>query len=162
MSRDEKVHTYIYAMEILIWTLVVLGILGAVLPLLPGPLMSAAALTLALFTFDEVSTYWFLAWIMLGIMVFVSDYFLPGYMAKLGGASKYASRGANIGLILGLLFGPGFFIGAIMGAFAGEFLTNNNASKSFKSALYASLGVLSGITIKVLYTIGVLVILLID
>ena len=143
-------------MELLIWILLILGIAGAILPMVPGPILTSVALLLALMS-DQVNgaLYWF--FVVSGIMIFLIDFFMPAYLTKKSGASKRASNGALIGMILSLFTGPGLFIGAFIGAFIGEFSMTSDATKSARASIYAVLGVFSGMAIKLFYTLAMLV-----
>ena len=143
-------------MELLIWILLILGIAGAILPMVPGPILTSVALLLALMS-DQINgaLYWF--FVVSGIMIFLIDFFMPAYLTKKSGASKRASNGALIGMILLLFTGPGLFIGAFIGAFIGEFSVTTDAAKSARASIYAVLGVFSGMAIKLFYTLVMLV-----
>ena len=143
-------------MELLIWILLISGVAGAVLPMVPGPILTAVALFLALIS-DQINgtLYWF--FIVSGIMIFLIDFFMPAYLTKKSGASKRASNGALIGMILSLFTGPGLFIGAFIGAFIGEFSVTSDATKSARASIYAVLGVFSGMAIKLFYALAMLV-----
>ncbi|MEK9997254.1 MAG: DUF456 domain-containing protein [Cryomorphaceae bacterium] len=143
-------------MELLIWILLILGIAGAILPMVPGPILTGVALLLALMS-DQINgaLYWF--FVVSGIMIFLIDFFMPAYLTKKSGASKRASNGALIGMILSLFTGPGLFLGAFIGAFIGEFSVTSDATKSARASIYAVLGVFSGMAIKLFYTLAMLV-----
>jgi len=142
-------------MEVLIWILLIAGIVGAVLPVIPGPILSAIGLFIAVFTGELVGAA---AWLLIisGFIIFLIDFLMPAYLTKKSGASKRASNGALIGMILSLFTGPGILLGAFIGAFIGEYTLTSDASKSTKASFYAVLGVFSGIVIKLIYTVGVI------
>lgn len=143
-------------MELLIWILLILGVAGAVLPMVPGPILTAVALFLALIS-DQINgtLYWF--FVVSGIIIFLIDFFMPAYLTKKSGASRRASNGALIGMILSLFTGPGLFLGAFIGAFIGEFSITSDATKSARASLYAVLGVFTGMAVKLFYTLAMLV-----
>jgi len=143
-------------MELLIWILLILGVAGAVLPMVPGPILTAVALFLALIS-DQINgtLYWF--FVVSGIIIFLIDFFMPAYLTKKSGASRRASNGALIGMILSLFTGPGLFLGAFIGAFIGEFSMTSDATKSARASLYAVLGVFTGMAVKLFYTLAMLV-----
>ncbi len=143
-------------MELLIWILLISGVAGAVLPMVPGPILTAVALFLALIS-DQINgtLYWF--FVVSGIIIFLIDFFMPAYLTKKSGASKRASNGALIGMILSLFTGPGLLLGAFIGAFIGEFSMTSDATKSARASLYAVLGVFSGMAVKLFYTTAMLV-----
>ena len=149
-------------MDFLVWILLILGVIGAVLPLLPGPLLSAAGMMLltqspSLSADTEMYIY---MWSFVGLLFFLADYCLPGYIAKRGGGSKAASKGATIGLLLGLITGPGMFVGAFIGAFIGQYSTNKSIGNSLKSALLATFGIALGIIGKLIYTLSAVALVL--
>lgn len=143
-------------MELLIWILFISGVAGAVLPMVPGPILTALALFLALIS-DQINgaLYWF--FVVSGIIIFLIDFFMPAYLTKKSGASKRASNGALIGMILSLFTGPGLLLGAFIGAFIGEFSMTSDATKSARASLYAVLGVFTGMAVKLFYTLAMLV-----
>ena len=87
-------------MEILILIIFLVGIAGAVLPALPGSLITALGVVIYMYDQDNFS-FWLWIAVILGVVVFVADYFLPSILTKLGGGSKRAAYGATIGSILG-------------------------------------------------------------
>ena len=149
-------------MDFLVWILLVLGVVGAVLPLLPGPLLSAAGLILLgqTHSLPADSKVYFYIWSFVGLLFFLADYLLPGYIAKRGGGSKAASKGATIGLLVGIVTGPGMFVGAFIGAFIGQYSSNNSVGKSLQSALLATLGITLGIIGKLIYTLSAIALVL--
>ena len=143
-------------MELLVWILLISGVAGAVLPMVPGPILTAVALFLALISEQINGTlYWF--FVVSGIIIFLIDFFMPAYLTKKSGASRRASNGALIGMILSLFTGPGLFLGAFIGAFIGEFSITSDATKSARASLYAVLGVFTGMAVKLFYTLAMLV-----
>jgi len=148
-------------MEILILIIFLVGIAGAVLPALPGSLITALGVVLYMYDQDNFS-FWLWIAVILGVVVFVADYFLPSILTKLGGGSKRAAYGAMIGLLLGLITGPYMIIGALLGAFIGDFTKNKDVVKSLKSALMAVLGLFTGMMIKLIYTIAIPIFCIVD
>ena len=140
-------------MEVFIWIALILGLAGSFLPVLPGPLLSAVGLAIAsLTTPGSHPTIW--AWVIVGAVIFVIDYFLPAILARKSGASRRAANGATIGMILSLFTGPGIFLGAFIGAFIGEYTLTQDASKSARAAGFALIGAMTGIVVKVLYCVA--------
>jgi uncharacterized protein YqgC (DUF456 family) len=149
-------------MDFIAWILLISGIVGAVVPLLPGPLLTAAGLILLAQTHSlsaDTGVY-FYAWSFVGLLFFLADYLLPGYIAKRGGGSKAASKGATIGILVGLITGPGMFVGAFIGAFIGQYSSNNSVGKSLQSAFLATLGITLGIIGKLIYTLSAVALVL--
>ena len=105
--------------------LVLAGLLGTVLPVLPGiPLMFAGMLLAA--WAGDFQTIGAPALILLAVLTLMSiavDFWATAHGAKRVGASRMAMWGAAIGTLLGLLFGlPGLLLGPFAGALGGELL----------------------------------------
>lgn len=114
--------TFLLIMAVL---LILVGIIGAIVPALPGPPLSWAGLLLAYLAADNtVSTTVLLVMLGVTVLVTVLDYFAPALMTKLGGGSKAASTGATVGTLLGLFVAPwGLLFGPMIGAFLGEWIS---------------------------------------
>jgi uncharacterized protein YqgC (DUF456 family) len=133
------------------------GIVGSVLPVLPGPPISWIGLLMLYLIPDMPADYTFLG-ITLGIalLIFAMDYVVPIIGTKYFGGSKAGAYGSTVGLVVGLFFPPlGFLIGPFVGAFFGEiiFNANSNSKHAFKSAIGSFIGFLAGTFMKVLVAI---------
>ena len=136
------------------------GMIGCILPFIPGPLLSLSALILLSWTKDwQVFSPSFL--IIMGTLtafLMVFDYIAPAIGAKKYGASKSGLWGSAIGMIIGIFLMPpwGLIIGALIGALVGELA----AGKSGRNALRAGWGILVGnvfgIGLKLAFTAVVL------
>ena len=134
---------------ILSFAIMIVGIIGSVIPVLPGPLSSWIGLFLFSMISDvQVNTTLLVATFIIALVIFILDYILPIYTSKKFGASKYGIIGASIGTIIGLFIPPfGIIIGAIIGAISGELLLNKNFKKSFKAGIGVFLGlIVSGLS----------------
>jgi uncharacterized protein len=130
--------------------LMLVGILGSILPLLPGPPLCYVALLLQQLRSDIPFTAKFL-WIWAGITVVVTvlDYIIPLYGIRRYGGSKYGVWGSTIGLIAGFWLGPfGIIIGPFVGAFVGELIASNNSEHALKAAWGSFVGFLFGTLLK--------------
>lgn len=130
--------------------LVVVGIVGSLLPLIPGPPIAYAGLLIQLFRNPDPFTSKFL-WIWAGIVVvsLVLDYMIPIWGTKKFGGTKYGVWGCTIGFLLAFWMGPwGIIIGPFLGAFAGEMIAGQGSKKSFKAALGSFVGFLLGSFLK--------------
>ena len=132
--------------------LVILGLLGSVLPILPGPPLGFAGLLLMALArhFSEPLTpilILALALATLGVILF--DYLLPVLMSKKYGASKWGVGGSVIGMVVGLFFSPlGALLGAFVGAVAGEWISHRKQKKALKAGFGVVLGSLLGTVLK--------------
>jgi uncharacterized protein YqgC (DUF456 family) len=125
---------------------VIAGIIGCIVPALPGPPLSYAGIILLHFSrWGGLSTKLL---ILLGVftaIVTVVDYVLPMWATKKFGGSKRGIWGSTIGLVVGLFFAPlGIIAGPFLGAFIGEMTSNNDASKALRSAAGSFVGFLLG------------------
>lgn len=131
--------------------IVLTGIIGSILPVLPGPLASWFGLLLLYLT-EAIPIDWTVLGITLGIAILVSiiDYVLPILGTKKFGGSNYGVNGSMIGLIFGIFVGPmGIIVGPFLGAFFGELLKDHKDSKkAFKAAIGSFIGFLSSTLLK--------------
>ena len=113
----------------------IVGLLGTVLPVLPGTIVSYLGMLLIAFRPDsEISLSMLIIWGVLSVAVIVMDYILPAFLSKRFGGTKAGSTGATIGTILGIFGGPigiilGPFFGAVIGELMAEKLSFNEAIK---------------------------------
>lgn len=134
--------------------LILFGIIGSILPALPGVPVSWVGLLLIYLIPDININYWILGiTLFLTIIISILDYVLPSKGTKKFGGTKYGVWGTNIGLIVGLFFPPfGFVIGPFLGAFAGELIYNSKDTKgAFRAAVGSFLGLLASTFMKVLF-----------
>lgn len=122
------------------------GIVGAVLPVLPGSTLAFGSLLLA-----KILNYSEMNWWIVGIFGFftvlgmILDYVVPIATTKKMGGSKYGIWGLIIGLIVGIVFSPFGFVSVIiapfLGAFIGELIYDReNHKRALKAALGSVLG----------------------
>ena len=137
---------------VIAFVFLILGLLGAVLPVLPGPPLSFVGLLLMQWSGHGGFTFLFLLiWGLITAAVTVMDYILPSYMARRFGGSRAAAIGSFLGLLAGLFFFPpwGLVIGSFLGALAGELIHNGaNGAKAFRVALGAFMAFLVGSGLK--------------
>jgi len=135
--------------------LLLLGVIGSIIPILPGPLLSYIALLLYHFSINRIEGD-SLIWMGIAVIVIsILDYFLQIYGVKQAGGGKYAIRGSVVGILLGVfLFPPfGILIGAFIGAFIGAKIEmENNAVKIAFGALW---GFIIGTVLKFCFSIYV-------
>ena len=130
--------------------LVVVGIVGSLLPLLPGPPVAYVGLLIQQFREPAPFTTQFLL-ICAGIVVvsLILDYLIPIWGTKKFGGTKYGVWGCTIGFLLAFWMGPlGIIIGPFLGAFVGEMIAGQDSRKSFKAALGSFVGFLMGSFLK--------------
>ena len=139
-------------LSVLSIVLIIGGIIGCIVPILPGVVLAYAGYLCCYFcSFSQISVT--AVWVYLAVTVVVSivDYLLPVYLTKLSGGSKAGERGALAGLIVGMLLGSvvGAIIGPFLGAVAGELINNpSDKSKAFKVGAGSFLSFLVGTGLK--------------
>ena len=137
----------------------ILGIVGSIVPALPGPPLGWIGILL-MYLFGGTNgagepMSQTLLFVLLGVTVLVTvlDYVVPAWFTKITGGTKYASWGAVIGLFAGLILPipGGMIFTSILGAFLAELLiAGKGAGSSLKASLGAFLGFLSGTGMKLI------------
>ncbi|GIV33813.1 MAG: membrane protein [Chitinophagales bacterium] len=143
-----------------------IGILGCILPVLPGPPISFAAVLLYHFAKGGVFSLTFLI-VALGFVVLVTilDYTIPAFATKKFGGSKEGVWGGIIGLVVGLIFSPFGFVSIIicplLGAVIGDLVAGRQLQVALKSGLGSFIGFLAATVIKLLLSVALTVSLII-
>ncbi len=132
--------------------LLIAGLVGCVLPVIPGPPLAWLALLLLQFT-DRIPKDWNMVWMTLAVAVAVQvlDYIVPAMGTKKFGGTKYGVWGAMIGLIVGLItpIPLGVIVGPFLGAFIGEMMHQNQADKALRAAVGSLVGFLFSTGMKI-------------
>ena len=138
------------ALLILGCLLIMLGLAGSFLPIIPGPLTSWLGLLSLQYTTKVEQDWYFLGWTLaIALIVMALDYVIPLLGTKALGGTKAGTIGSTIGMLLGLLFMPfGIIFGPYIGAFAGELSQNSDRKMAFRAALGSFLGFLTGVVLK--------------
>jgi uncharacterized protein YqgC (DUF456 family) len=138
--------------------LMLLGILGSVLPVLPGPPISWVGL-LVLHLTKAVPEDWWLLGITLAVAgcVWALDYIIPAIGTKKFGGSKAGMLGTVIGLIVAIIFPVlgifGIIVWPFVGALVGELINNADQKTALKAAFGSFIGFLTGTFLKFVVTI---------
>lgn len=128
------------------------GIVGCLIPLLPGPPLSfLGLLILQLKNVPPFTARFIIVWAIIVIIITVLDYIVPIYGTRRFGGSSYGQWGCALGLIAGIWFGPvGIIVGPFAGALVGELIANQKADRAFKAAVGSFVGFLVGTVIKLI------------
>ena len=139
-----------YVLLILGIILMILGIIGCLVPVLPGPPISYLGLIMLHVTrFGQFTTTVLVSLAAIAIVVTILDYIVPIWGTRKFGGSKYGIRGATVGLIIGLFLGPvGIIVGPLIGAIVGELIFKDDMKYAIKAGLGSLLGFLTGIGLK--------------
>lgn len=130
--------------------LMLIGIIGCLAPVLPGPPLSFLGLLLLQASkFGDFSPTVLIVLGVITVIVSILDYVVPIWGTKKFGGSKYGTRGATVGLIIGLFLGPvGIIIGPLAGAVVGEMIFKDDLRYAIKAGFGSLLGFLTGIGLK--------------
>ena len=140
---------------VLIWiaavVLVVLGVVGTVLPALPGPAFILGGLVLLAWADGFVRVGGGIIAILAGLAVgtYAVDLAATGFGVKRLGASRRAIVGAVVGMVVGIFFGlPGLIVGPFLGAVLGEYTVRRNFQQAGRAGLGAWIGMVVGTAAK--------------
>lgn len=132
--------------KLLFLVIMIVGILGAVIPVLPGAPLTFGALILAkILHYSEINWWIIGVFGFLTVLGIVLDYLIPIVATRKMGGSKYGIWGMIIGVIIGIIFSPFGFVSLIispfLGAFIGELIYDyKNHKRAFKAALGSIFG----------------------
>jgi uncharacterized protein YqgC (DUF456 family) len=132
--------------------LILTGLIGSFLPVLPGPPISFLGLLLIHFfggcSFPNTLLIFYAG---LSVLLLILDYYLPVWTTKKFGGSKAGQWGATVGVLLGLFSGIwGIILGPLIGAYVGELLIGRKNQDAWQSAKGAFLGFLLGTGLKLM------------
>jgi len=144
-----------YALVIVGAVFMLLGLVGCILPIIPGPPLSwIGIILLALTHFADYSWQFIVITGIVVLVVTILDYVFPAWFTRKLGGTKYGVYGSIIGLVIGLIFFPpiGIIVGPFAGAYIGEVIGNrnleNNKNNPLLSATGSFLGFLLGTGMK--------------
>ena len=141
-------QTLLYGLAAL---LVIVGLLGVVLPALPGlPLVFAGMLVAAWAGgFQEIGVVTLVVLGLLTLVSFLVDFWATAHGARRVGASRKALIGAVLGTFAGLFFAPiGLFIGPFAGALVGELMHGRELRAAARVGFGTWLGLVMAIVLK--------------
>ncbi|NJX15868.1 DUF456 domain-containing protein [Tamlana crocina] len=131
--------------------IMLLGILGSFLPVLPGPLTSWLGLLVVHFTKAiPMDKPFIIITLLVAGFIWVSDYIIPAVGTKRFGGTRYGMIGTTIGLIVGILapIPGGIIIGPFVGALIGELLNKADSKTAIRAAFGSFIGFLASTFIK--------------
>lgn len=128
-----------------------IGILGCIVPGLPGPPLNFIAVLLLQWAISPFSGNFLWGWGIATVVVTILDYFLPVWAAQKFGASREGVIGGVIGMFAGLLIPPvGIIFGLIAGAIIGDMIAGKKMSEAIYSGFGTALGTLFSTGFKLL------------
>lgn len=132
--------------------LIIVGFIGAFLPIIPDTPLSYAGLLLLQFTDPTpFSLTFMIVWAAVVVALVIIENFIPVWGTKKFGGSSWGVWGSIIGLIIGFFVPPfGIVIGPLAGAFAGEWIGGKNKNQAIKAAWGSFMGLLLGTLLNVI------------
>ena len=153
------------ALSIAAFLFSITGIVGCIVPIIPGVALSYVGLLCASFcSYSEISSATLWIWLAVTVAVSVIDYFLPGYFARLVGGTRASARlcrlpeqeVAPVGMIAGFFAGGlvGVILGPFFGAVIGELIHDrSDSAKAFRSGFGSFLAFIAGTGLKLVAAI---------
>jgi hypothetical protein len=133
---------------VIVGLLMLAGVVGAVVPLIPGtPLVFAGALVYAIATdFNPIGFGRLAILAVFGIAGWALEHVAGALGARRAGGSRAAVVGAILGALVGLAFAPlGLLLGPIAGAIGGELLSGRDPAGSVRTGIATAIGVALGV-----------------
>lgn len=131
--------------------LVMVGLAGLFLPVIPGAVVLFTGLAVAAWAEDFVYVGWGTLTILgvLALLTYPADFLASAFGAKRHGASPRAVTGAVIGAVAGIFFGlPGILLGPFAGAVIGELSTQRHLGRAGRAGFGATVGIVLGAAAK--------------
>jgi len=146
--------TFTIIMIIVAALLTLMGVVGAIIPALPGPPLSLAGLAILYWVLPgSISTTLLVVMVILTAIAAALDYLAPILLTRVGGGSKQAVMCTTLGLFIGLFFMPlGLILGPLVGAFVGEYSHSAKLGKALWIAFLSFTSFLFTTVIKVILT----------
>lgn len=150
------------ALVVLAFALLVGGVVGSVVPQVPGALLSLAGVVTYWYATGDPGLFGLAALLLVGVLTWVVDFAGGAVSARVGGASNWTALLAGlVGLVLFFVTGPlGMILGVAATVFLAEFYRQQDARKGLKAALVTTLGMLASSVVQALLTGSILVAML--
>lgn len=139
------------ALYVLAALLMVGGLVGNILPALPGIPMIFGGIWLAAAVdqYRHLGLWWLVFIGIFGVLGIIVDFVAATLGAKRIGASKLALSGAALGTVIGMFFGiAGLLLGPFIGALLGELLSGTSVLRSAHVGAATWVGLLLGTLVK--------------
>lgn len=153
--------------DYLYWTLtsllILTGLIGSVVPLLPGTTLIFAGVLLHKFLLSATLSTTAVVWIgVFWLVSVIADFGCTALGARLFGGSKWGMTGASGGALIGMFFSlPVLLLGTIAGAFAAEKLLGKRGHEdALRSGLGAALGFLLSTVVRALFALAMVALFL--
>lgn len=144
-------------LDITAWIVIVLlfvvGMAGAVYPILPGALAIYAAFFVYgfLISFEPFGWVFWTVQTLIVAVLFLADYAVSAWGVKRFGGTRASVIGSTIGIIIGPFVIPAFGLiaGPFLGAVIGELMTGSDISRAVKAGWGSLVGLFTSVVVKV-------------
>jgi uncharacterized protein YqgC (DUF456 family) len=145
--------------------LVLLGLVGQILPVIPGAPLTFLGIVLVAWAdgFERIGAWGIGVAAVLTVLVLLADYVAGLVGAKRFGASRWGLIGAVIGTVVGLFFGlPGVVLGPIVGAVVLEYAKDPDFKRAGRVGIGTLVGFVLGTAVKYALTMLMIGVVLVD
>lgn len=156
------------AIAIAAWSIVIIlflvGMAGAVYPVLPGAIAIYAAFFVYgwMMGFEPFGLWFWLTQTTILVVLLIADYAVSALGVKKFGGKRASVIGSTIGLLLGAFFIPvGLLVGPFIGAVIGELLVGTELKQSLRAGLGALVGFFSGLVVKLILQLLMIILFII-
>ena len=150
-------------MTIALWTVVIvlmaLGVVGTVLPVLPGAVLIFGGAVLGAWIDDWTRVSWWTLGVLgvLAVLSITCDFVAASLGAKRLGASPLAVAGAALGTLAGIFTGLwGVLFMPFVGAAIGEFMAMRNLQRAGQVGIATGVGLLIGVVVKLAFAFSMI------
>jgi len=155
-------------MDILGWVLVialfVIGMAGAVYPVLPGALAIYFAFFVYgwFFSFSSFTVWFWIIQTLIVVVLFVADYIVNAWGVNKFGGSKLSTVLSTVGVIIGPFVIPAFglVLGPFIGAVLGELINRQPLDKAVKVGFGSLIGLFTSTVMKFILQLVMIVVFL--
>jgi uncharacterized protein YqgC (DUF456 family) len=150
LGRHRRIAGILIAMDavtVIVALLMVAGLAGALLPVLPGTPLILLGAGIYAYATDFARLGWGRLGILaaLGVLGYGLGHIAGAVGVRRYGGSGWAVAGAVLGVIVGIWFGPlGLLVGPMIGAIGGELLRTRDLRGSVRSGIGAAVGMIGG------------------
>ncbi len=144
------------ALYLLATALIIGGLIGSVIPALPGlPMIFGGVwLVAAVDNYRHIGLWWLLLIGGLGTAGVIIEFIASTLGAKRVGASRLALWGASLGTLVGMFFSiPGLLLGPFIGALLGELASGTGVLRSAHVGVGTWIGLLFGTLLKLVISL---------
>jgi len=150
---------------VLVVVLFIVGMIGAVYPVLPGVFAIYGAFFIYgwLVTFSKFNSWFWIIQTFILVVLVVADYVVGAWGVKKYGGSKASVIGSTIGIIIGPFVIPavGLVLGPFLGAVIGELIVGAKFKQSLLVGWGSLVGLLSSFVVKIVLQLVMIILFIV-